>query len=284
MFRCKCMTSRPAKPLVLIHKRTKQRYPLRGADFVIGRSQGDLVFDHDPKLSGKHCLIRLTPGGFAIHDLKSRTGVHINGTALPAGKACILKPGCEVSIGDQHFTVGEDKPRRSKEPPFVRTAVRIAVWTGLAVGAMASVVNGLNSKPKLTPTGKEGLASLTTIDAEMREAISRLQHFGEQVRTHQMTEEQSLKYLKEELIPRFSSVHTQLQAYKITDPSHATRIDLNRRMAGAYLGQVTAMANYIQTKDIKYSIALGEYNRQMEVINAQVIEESRKPTSGAGAQ
>jgi hypothetical protein len=263
--------------LVLIHKKTKQRYPLRGEDFVIGRSQGNLVFDHDPKLSGKHCLIRLTPQGFAIHDLKTRTGVYINGTQLPAGKACILKPGSEVSVGDQHFAVAEETKNRTKKEWGVNP---IFVLSGLAVtaGALFLLTFQPKSRAHLSSAGNAAIPQMMSVDAEMREALNRMQYFDDMVRRHQFTEEQSLKYLREELVPRFSSVHTQLQAYK-PNPKEEKRVDLTRRMAGAYLGRVTALANYIQTKDVRYSVEFGEYNRQMQVLNEQVQQEMRRPTS-----
>jgi len=97
------MKSAP-RNLSLLHVRTHQRYPLQG-NLVIGRATGDLVFDHDPKLSSKHCLIRDTEQGPAIYDLKSRTGVFVNGAHLPQDKACLLKVGCEITVGDQSFTV-----------------------------------------------------------------------------------------------------------------------------------------------------------------------------------
>ena len=97
------MKSTP-RNLSLLHRRTHQRYPLHGK-MVIGRASGDLVFDHDPKLSSKHCLIRETEDGPAIYDLKSRTGVYVNGAHLPQDKACLLKVGCEIQVGDQAFTV-----------------------------------------------------------------------------------------------------------------------------------------------------------------------------------
>lgn len=90
--------------LFLVHQKTAQRYPLLG-DFIIGRSDGHLVINNDPKLSSKHCLIRSTPSGFAIYDLKSRTGVVINGSPLPRGKACLLRSGAVITVGDQKFIV-----------------------------------------------------------------------------------------------------------------------------------------------------------------------------------
>lgn len=268
-----------AQGLVLIHKKTKQRYPLRGQDFVIGRSKGDLVFDHDPKLSSKHCLIRLTEQGFAIHDLKTRTGILINGIALPAGKACILKVGNEVTVGDQEFLVGEEKRRPRKGPRRLGTATLVAgLALVLGLGVAMSSVNSRNGASAPTPPP----ASLSAIENEMGEAIARLQTFGEAVRSHQITEEQSLESLRQDLIPRFASVHNQLQAYRPHKGEPSAQVDLRRRMAGVYLGQVSAMANFIATKDARYSIELGEYNRQMQTINEQAqrdLENARDPSS-----
>jgi len=266
-----------ARALVLIHRKTKQRYPLRGADFVIGRAKGDLVFDHDPKLSSKHCLIRLTDQGFAIHDLKTRTGVLINGIALPAGKACILKPGAEVTVGDQTFLIGEDK-KRSTRP-------RRPLWIAAGVATLALVVGvflATTAKPKRDNATSPAPAEFKAIELEMLEAVGRLQSFGESVRTHQITEEQTLDALNQDLIPRFASVHNQLQAYKPRPGEKADLVDLRRRMAGVYLGQVNAMAKFIATKDARYSIELGEYNRQMQSINEQAqrdTETGRDPSS-----
>lgn len=271
-----------ARSLVLIHKKTKQRYPLRGVDFVIGRAKGDLVFDHDPKLSSKHCLIRLTEQGYAIHDLKTRTGVMINGIALPAGKACILKPGAEVTVGDQHFIVGEEtraRPRPGPRPLVVGAGVAITlvllVGLGLALGPSAKRDPGIAPAP----------ADFNTIQVEMLEAVGRLQSFGEAVRTHRMTEEQTLEALRQDLIPRFQSVHNQLQAYRTRKADKPEHVDLQRRMAGVYLGQVNAMAKFIATKDARYSVELGEYNRQMQTINEQAqrdLETTRDPSSVVG--
>ncbi|MBX3020189.1 MAG: FHA domain-containing protein [Bdellovibrionales bacterium] len=273
------MSSRPEQALILIHKKTKQRYPLRGEDFVIGRSQGDLVFDHDPKLSGRHCLIRLTPQGFAIHDLKTRTGVHINGTQLPAGKACILKVGAEVTIGDQHFTVAQDRPRKHK-----RTSAHSSAWQPILFLFCALLLGGAwyfgMAKPNgvITQISPVNL-SPANIDAEFEEAIRHLTAFGEALRRRELTEEQTLSAIRKDLLPRFTSVHQQLQAYRPAKGKLEPRLDFRRRISGAHVGQLTAMANFIQTKEVKYSMQMDQFQRQMEILMAQEAEESRRPSS-----
>lgn len=265
-----------ALPLVLIHKRNKQRYPLRGEDFVIGRSKGNLVFDHDPKLSGKHCLIRHTDQGPAIYDLKSRTGIHINGVLLPAGKACLLRPGTEVMVGDQLFVVAEEARRidklgrraRKLRAARTRTLLLSLVAVACVLGAALSLFTG----GKGGKAGAKGPATLSSIDAEMREALSRMDAFADATRQHRLNEQQTLQSLEQELIPRFTSVFTQLQSYKPLRGDDAAAIDLQRRMAGTYLGQVSAMAKYVRTRDVRYTSELGEYNRQLQVLNDQMNE------------
>jgi predicted component of type VI protein secretion system len=125
--------------LTLIHQKTRQRYPLTG-DVVIGRSHGTLIFDHDPKLSSKHCLIRRTDSGFTIFDLKSRTGIQINGHHLPADKACVLKGGTVITVGDQVFVVEDATlPPLPISMPWLAT---LAMGVLLALGFVL-----FNSKP-----------------------------------------------------------------------------------------------------------------------------------------
>lgn len=279
IFRSKAMADGLTKPLVLIHKKTKQRYPLRGEDFVIGRSNGNLVFDHDPKLSGKHCLIRLTPQGFAIHDLKTRTGVHINGTQLPIGKACILRPGAEVSIGDQHFVVMEERPM--KRPPPKRGLHPIFI--ALAVAILGGVWF-LQSKSGGTKTGSQVSApnlQPASIDAEFTESLARMNAFARAIRANQLTEEQTLSQIRNDLLPRFTSVYQQFQAYRPANGKEDPRLDFKRRFAGHHVGLLTAMANFIETKEVKYSLQMDQLQRQMDMMMAQQ-QDNRRPTSEPG--
>ena len=129
------MKSAP-RNLSLLHTRTHQRYPLHGS-LVIGRAAGDLVFDHDPKLSSKHCLIKDTEAGPAIYDLKSRTGVFVNGAHLPTDKACLLKAGCEIKVGDQSFTVEDDQRSSTQALVLTVAALSAVVFTMVLILTLA---------------------------------------------------------------------------------------------------------------------------------------------------
>ena len=281
------------KPLVLIHQKTRQRYPLRG-DLVIGRSTGDLIFDHDPKLSGKHCLIRPTEAGFAIYDLKSRTGVYINGTPLPPGKACILKDGAEIAVGDQTFMVTEDNgkiahPAMTREGhdsdaiPIKGVLFGMALLVVAATGYVFFRLPAPSAKPQDTASHSAAsvaeIPALDRIEAEMREAVARFQALTEAVKKNETSERQTLAYLREDLIPRFSKVNNLLKSTPAPKLDQAREVERQRRLAGALLGQVTAMAKYIESKDQRYARELGEYNRQVQVINDEIQRDSRQPSS-----
>jgi predicted component of type VI protein secretion system len=116
------------KAVKLIHEGTHQSFSIEN-DMVIGRDRGDLVFDHDPKLSGKHCVVRATEGGCAVIDLKSRTGVFVNGNHVPHGKACLLKPGEKLTVGDQTFTVSASQAPQATEPDYrLNSRFRLALY------------------------------------------------------------------------------------------------------------------------------------------------------------
>jgi pSer/pThr/pTyr-binding forkhead associated (FHA) protein len=254
------MKSARSEGLILIHQRTRETYSLRpGTDFVIGRQTGQAVFDHDPKLSGKHCLIRALDNGFAIHDLKSRTGVWVNGSALPQGRACLLKPGHEIKVGDQTFRVGQSQKGglRSQTLPL------LALGALTLMAGVLALFSALKSETAVDP------ARPANIDQEMREAYAHYRQYGESARQHKFTRDQSLAYLEKDLIPRFRSLHNELQAIEVANHKLPPNREFQRRMAGTLLGQTIATANYIKTGDIRYSIEIEEYNRIMALLNEE---------------
>lgn len=67
---------------------------------TIGRTTGDLVFAHDPYMSGTHARIVAQPGRFILQDLKSRNGIYrrIHGEVS-------LQDGDEFFLGEHRFRV-----------------------------------------------------------------------------------------------------------------------------------------------------------------------------------
>jgi pSer/pThr/pTyr-binding forkhead associated (FHA) protein len=80
-------------------------FHVRKAETVIGREQGDIVFNDDPFLSRRHCVLRVNGGGpgqgprsFALADLGSS-----NGTFLQVREEVRLRHGDHFRIGQQLF-------------------------------------------------------------------------------------------------------------------------------------------------------------------------------------
>jgi pSer/pThr/pTyr-binding forkhead associated (FHA) protein len=80
-------------------------FHVRKAETVIGREQGDIVFNDDPFLSRRHCVLRVHGGGagqaprtFAVADLGSS-----NGTFLQVREEVRLRHGDHFRIGQQLF-------------------------------------------------------------------------------------------------------------------------------------------------------------------------------------
>lgn len=248
--------------LALLHKGTERRYSLDGEkDLVIGRQTGDLIFDHDPKLSGKHCLIRAAGDDFVIHDLKSRTGISINGSALPQGKACVLKPGLEIAVGNQLFLVVDEKPNAGRASEHLLTALALVALL-LGSAAVFEFFPGTLSRAV-------SAAKPMNVDQELQEAYTHYRNYGESMREHKLSNEQSLSYLENDLIPRFKSLHNELQAIDVSHHELTPHREFQRRMAGTLLGQTIAMANYIKTKDIRYSVEIEQYNQVMRLLNEE---------------
>lgn len=78
-----------------------QQFELVGmhTEFRIGRSpQCDLVIQ-DENISREHALVRRSPSGVVIGDLKSRNGVVVNGKRVPTGTEQVLRDRDEITLG-----------------------------------------------------------------------------------------------------------------------------------------------------------------------------------------
>jgi two-component system response regulator GlrR len=76
--------------------------PLDASGVVVGKGEGcDIVLD-DPKVSRRHCEVRLTEAGPVLRDLGSKNGTLLNRVAL---REAVLAPGVTVSAGGCELTV-----------------------------------------------------------------------------------------------------------------------------------------------------------------------------------
>ena len=73
-------------------------YPLRKAEMILGRTEGDYVFPEDPLLSPRHARIVYRSPAFWVEDLDSRNGVYLR--LREAGR---LRGGDLVNLGSLLF-------------------------------------------------------------------------------------------------------------------------------------------------------------------------------------
>ncbi len=66
----------------------------------IGRDSGNTLPISDPSVSRRHCVIEWEAGHFKIHDLESRNGTLVNGSAV---EHHLLTHGDQIEIGDSAF-------------------------------------------------------------------------------------------------------------------------------------------------------------------------------------
>jgi pSer/pThr/pTyr-binding forkhead associated (FHA) protein len=67
-------------------------FKLDKPETTLGRTEGDLAFQHDPYMSARHARIVAQPGRFILQDLRSRNGVYRR-----------LRRGIELVDGDEFF-------------------------------------------------------------------------------------------------------------------------------------------------------------------------------------
>jgi len=70
------------------------------APVTVGRSAGNTIQVHDPKISRQHCEIRATPDGYFIRDLGSKNGTFVNGARVTEAR---LRNNDRMQVGLAHL-------------------------------------------------------------------------------------------------------------------------------------------------------------------------------------
>lgn len=83
-----------------------ERVNMRGDQMVLGRDPScDYPLDY-PMISWRHAMLRRTPQGIFVEDLKSRNGTYVNGARVEG--ATLVLPGQEIGLGTFRFQLLED--------------------------------------------------------------------------------------------------------------------------------------------------------------------------------
>jgi DNA-binding NtrC family response regulator len=88
----------------------------RGPVVIGSAPEVDVVID-DPHVSGRHCELRLVPGGVQVSDLGSLNGTKVQGVAV---QAALLEPGAVITLGTTHLLYERvDNERAATRPGSV---------------------------------------------------------------------------------------------------------------------------------------------------------------------
>jgi transcriptional regulator with PAS, ATPase and Fis domain len=118
--------------IVSLPNRRTMSAPLGLAPLVLGQSADcDLVVS-DPKVSRRHCELRLTEQGVFVQDLDSRNGTFIREVQV---MGAYLPPGVPVTLGDSSFVV-QPSGGAAVLPLSARGAFGSAVGESLAMRAL----------------------------------------------------------------------------------------------------------------------------------------------------
>jgi hypothetical protein len=267
----------------LVHSETGQRYPVVNEDVVIGRNSGDILFNEDPKLSAQHCRLVMMPGGLGIHDLDSANGTYVDGTRLGAEKVYALRAGVRIQAGAQEFQLIEAfkkrKPRkrrghRRNEAPFPWSLFFIVI---IATIALVRYWPLRRADGPMTPVTLESPYSM--IDKEFRAVVEDYKQMGAEVQSRHIEDKELARRLRENLLPAFKRVQSRLWAVKSDREVERRQLDLNRRIAEAVIGQLTAMEEQAEIHSPKSATLLKKYSQDLEKLS----EESRLLKGGDSA-
>jgi len=95
----KLVIREPGKPL--------REFQLEKGPYTLGRDEENDIVVSDETVSRKHARIKFENGCFIIEDLKSTSGVYVNGKKI--GQECKLNPGDDILIGSTEIEIEEEK-------------------------------------------------------------------------------------------------------------------------------------------------------------------------------
>lgn len=94
--------------LYLYHVNTFSYHEVTGP-LLIGRTNGDLVFNDDGRMSGKHAQFTIEGEALFVEDLGSKNKTVINRSEIPAGQKLKLKNFTLLEVGSQQFILTDNK-------------------------------------------------------------------------------------------------------------------------------------------------------------------------------
>ncbi len=291
------MSVRPKFNFFLVHQETGQRYPV-SEEVVIGRVSGDILFPDDAKVSNQHCRVLMTPKGLAIHDFESSNGTFVDGIRLDPKKVYVFKPGSVVSLGSQQLKLQEAstakslkrkrKRRRRKKGGYLdlQTFLALALMIGAASYFLRPYLPNPPSLPSFSKPAKpldDIVGAMPTpleiVEREMRAAFNEYTKTGKAHTEGQVSDKELAQTIRQRLIPQLTAARAKMDVLRPQNEWEKRKIDANKKLLTALLGQVNAMASYTETKLARYARELESYGDQVEKLNEEVqkLDDARRP-------
>lgn len=276
----------PRVKFYLVHQETGQRYPVGSDEVVIGRSSGDLVFPDDPRLSSQHCRIVMTTGGLGIHDMGSANGTYVDGKQLEAKQVYSFKVGSSLTVGQQTFKLQEagyakklrsrTKKRRLKKDEGGNAFLYLVALAALGgLGYMFSDYKLL--KPQAAEAPPVVISPYEMADRETRAAFDLYKKLGAEREAGKLSEKQLAIQIRAVLIPTLQRVQLKLSVVRGQTEYENRKLELNRKMVAALIGQVTAMADLASGKDEKAAGRLQKFSEELQALSVQMQQFKRQP-------
>lgn len=272
----------------LVHLESGQRYPVTD-EIIIGRKTGDILFPEDPKISNAHCRVLPTDGGLAVEDLESSNGTYVDRQRLEPAKTYLLKVGSSLSLGAQTLRLEEaadgEKFARLAKRHKPRNSGFDPMWTVGLVLILAFSYFGWrwysarqNAQPVYTgpiQTPRE------LVEKEMRGAFELYQELGRTHTSGKISDRELAAKIRERLLPALESARVKMEVIRGHSEWEKKKVEANKELLKALIGQVKAMAFYNETKDPKFAKSVESFSAQVEAANRKVkeLESSRLPTA-----
>ncbi len=135
-------------------------------ELTIGRAQPADILLTDPRVSGRHAVLRPTPGGVVIEDVGSSNGTFVDGMRLAGPRQ--LRGGEAIVVGDTTLQVtAPPSPEAATTPPWqltVRTGPDVGTHAVLAAGATVMIGRDPAAQLPLTDSRVSNQHASVTLD------------------------------------------------------------------------------------------------------------------------
>jgi hypothetical protein len=276
------MGAAPRIKFYLMHLETGQRYPVHG-EVVIGRTSGDIVFPADPSVSQRHCRIVEREDGLILHDLGSANGTTLNGQTLAELKAYPFPPEAVLTVGHQSFQlksasfakkVSRRRSKRRDGPDYLGAVVAVLLGVGVAVAGtrLVNLRAGRHQAPPLIVQSPYEI-----VEKEVRATFNRYEKMGRDRQYGLLSDKQTATSIRRDLLPDLRAAQVKLEVVIPQGEFERRKLEVQRRLVAALIGQVTAMAEYSELKTKSAADRLSHFSQELEKLSAQARALDRIP-------